>query len=346
MLAGVHVRGRPHRVDGHALGVKELKVDRFADRRLTIDTAVFFHRYDAERHAPDRISGKRYLGNRLLAEPVVEHLGYDLDDAQPLHLDALGQLAHFVRDIHVHNADNRPAAIGPRAAFALPRLHSQRGGHASRAQRKRVPHAIRSTPRIVDHLPIAEPVQEIESVIVVAEVEILTERPGRAIRVGAAALHFGEQVLRSNPLELGHLAVVGDASVKQDETAGKALMVPHRGSRILRRTGDGPEGKFRVRPQTPTINQRFLTVFLRLDALGHGRPGQGVVAMIVPRIAPIRKTLPVVMGRSPVPIDVVPPGIGELSVVAHGGLPFVGFVVAEADDVRAVCLHGVQRVGQ
>ena len=44
----MHVRDRPHGLDGHAVGVEQLEVERLAHRRLAVDAAVALDRHDAQ----------------------------------------------------------------------------------------------------------------------------------------------------------------------------------------------------------------------------------------------------------------------------------------------------------
>ena len=94
---------------------------------------------------------------------------------------------------------------------------------------------------------------------------------------------------------------------------------------VLRRAGNRAERQFHPRPRLAHV---------------------GVVAVRAPRVAPVGIAAPEVMGHVRVAVHVVPTRISQHAAVVHAGLPLVGVVPAQLDDVAAVRHHPVQGEGR
>jgi len=211
LFAGVDVGKGSHRLNGHTVFVEELEVDGLIDRRLEVYAAVFFDGDNAERQACDGLAAESDF--RFVA--VGGCFGDDLDYAKGFYFCAVGQLAVIVGKVDVHDAYRcGGGSLGASLALVCFGFYYQRFG--TRPQRNGIDGA-KAIGEFGDHFPVAGRIEQDDGVFVVAEVEILTERPGGSVGhvgpVAGSGFGLGEPDVWGDAFYLGHSAVVGDAYI-------------------------------------------------------------------------------------------------------------------------------------
>ena len=166
--------------------------------------------------------------------------------------------------------------------------------------------------------------------VVGAEVVLLAERPRRRIRAAVAVaesvlLRLGKRLFRRDAANGAHFAVVRHRGIDHNERTRRPTVVGSCGGNILARS-------------------RYL-------ADVHLHPGRGLrvdarVAVQLARVASVGEARPGVVRLAGTAIHVVPARIDDHAVAVHARMPLVRLVVGEADDVRAVVEHRVEREGR
>ena len=347
-LARLRIGDGPHGLHRAAVFVERLEIDGRLDRHAEVRAAVRLHRHGAQALPAAHLVD--YPQARMAVHRF--RLGEHLPHAQRRDLHALRERIARVIDVDQPVGRSlRQLGFGNRLrtiAIRVRRTPKERavrnhGRHLARPQRNRFGAGDRRM--LEDANLVAKGVQERQAIlaalivqqagilsvavaVVGAEVILLGERPGRAIaarrtdRPGDHLFGLGQQHLWRQALDLSHLTVIGHGRIEQHERPAIGRMVTARHGHVATRTRNGADGLHHVR-RAALVEARVAVQFARVASVGIRDPG--------------------VVGLVEATVRIVPARIDHHAVVIDGRLPLVRFVRREADDVRAVREHGVER---
>ena len=323
-LAGMHVGIRAHRLHRQPLPVQRLEVETRAGGRAETGAAVRLDGRRAQHAAAERLGGVPDV--RLVGEVVV--LWEEADHPQLPDLRAGRPGPPALVDVqHEHRAGG--------ARLRRAGAHRQHRRPGPRFQRDRVEAGQRRV--AVEQFPVAEAVDEIEPVIplpriVHAEVEVVVQRPGRAVHLAARLvlplrvraprrrLGLGERHLGGQPPHLRRAAVVLPARIDQHQRAVALAVVRGRHRDVAGRVRDRADGQLHPRARLALL---------------------GLVAVRAARVAAVRRAAPEVVRRVRVAVDIVPARVHQHAVAVDARLPLVRVVPAQAAEAAAVGIHRV-----